>query len=263
MEAARKKKLPKLVEFEDLKGDLHVHSEWSDGVDEIGDIARAYRDAGFEYIALTDHSPAVGVANGLTPDRYKKQWKEIDKVNKELEKESPKKGEFVILKGTECDIMPDGSLNLPDSILKKMDIVVASVHSRFKMSEKEMTERVLKAFKNPYVTQFGHPSGRLINQREPYAIDMNKVIEAAVDLGIALEIDGQPSRLDIFDYHAKIAKEKGAKFTVDSDAHAIGQMQFLHYGISVAQRGWLEKEDVLNTLSLKKLLKFWEKRRRT
>lgn len=262
LEAARKKKLPKLVEYKDLKGDLHVHSKWSDGTDEIEEIARAYRDEGFEYMALTDHSPAVAVAHGLTPQRFALQWDEIDEINDDLAKEHKKgKPAFTILKGTECDIKPDGSLDLPDKVLKKMDIVVASVHSRFNMSEKEMTARVLKAFKNPYITQFGHPSGRLVNQREPYAIDMTKIMDACVDLGIALEIDGQPARLDLFDYYAKMAKEKGAKFTIDSDAHAIGQMKFLHYGISVAQRGWLEKDDVLNTLSLKKLLKFLHKRR--
>lgn len=262
LEAARKKKLPKVVEYEDLKGDLHVHSKWSDGTDEIEDIARAYRDAGFEYMALTDHSPAVAVAHGLTPDRFELQWAEIDELNDDFEKETRKgKPAFRILKGTECDIMPDGSMDLSDKVLQQFDIVVASVHSRFKMSEKEMTARVLKAFKNPYITQFGHPTGRLINQREPYNIDMMKIIDACVDLGIALEIDGQPARLDLFDYYAKIAKDKGAKFTLDSDAHAIGQMQFQKYAIAVAKRGWLEKDDVLNTLPLKKLLRFWEKRR--
>lgn len=262
MEAARAKKLPKVVEFEDLKGDLHVHSNWSDGADEIEDIARAYRDAGFEYMALTDHSPAVAVAHGLSTDRFELQWAEIDEINGDLAAEHTKgKPAFTILKGVECDIMSDGSMDLPDNVLKQFDIVVASVHSGFKMPEKEMTARVLKAFKNPYITQFGHPSGRLINQREPYAIDMSKIIDACIDLDIALEIDGQPSRLDLFDYYAKMAKEKGAKFTLDSDAHSIGQRDFLNYAVAVAKRGWLEKDDILNTRSLKNLLKFWEKRR--
>lgn len=269
IEAALRGRLPKLVEHKDLRGDLHVHSKWSDGVDEIEKIARSYRDEGFEYMALTDHSPAVAVAHGLTPERFKLQWAEIDEINADFEKEHKKGGAglakkpaFKILKGTECDILPDGSLDLPDKILKKMDIVVASVHSRFKMSEKEMTARVLKAFKNPYVTQFGHPTGRLLNRREPYAIDMARVIDACAHLGIALEIDGQPERLDLFDYYAKIAKDKGAKFTLDSDAHSIAQMQFLHYAVAVARRGWLEKDDVLNTLPLSKLLKFVHQRRK-
>lgn len=271
IEAARKGKLPKVVEYKDLRGDLHVHSKWSDGSDEIEDIAKAYRDAGFEYMALTDHSPAVAVAHGLTPDRYKMQWDEIDEINADFaaatagsSTAAARKGKapFTILKGTECDILPDGSLDLPDKVLKKMDIVVASVHSRFRMSESEMTARVLKALKNPYVTQLGHPSGRLINQREPYAIDMGKIIKACADLGVALEINGQPARLDLFDYYVKIAASEGARFTLDSDGHAISQMQFLNYAVAVARRGWLTKADVLNAMPLLKLKEFLAKRRK-
>jgi len=275
VELGLKGKLPKPIELKDLRGDLHVHSKWSDGSEEIEVVARAYRDAGFEYIALTDHSPAVAVAHGLAPERFKMQWDEIDEINADFEKEFKKSGRgaknghdgysgaqpFKILKGTECDIKPDGSMDLPDSVLKKMDIVVASVHSRFNMSEKEQTERVLKAFKNPYVKIFGHPSGRLINQREPYAIDMEKIIDAAIHHGIALEVDGQPDRLDLQDYYCKMAKDRGAKFTVDSDSHHSNQRAYLRFGIAVARRGWLSKEDVLNTRPLKDLLKFWEKRK--
>jgi DNA polymerase (family 10) len=145
--------------------------------------------------------------------------------------------------------------------LKHFDIVVASVHSRFNMTEEEQTERILKAFKNPYVKIWGHPSGRLINQREPYAIDMERMIDAAIHHGIALEIDGQPDRLDLFDYYCKMAKDKGAMFTVDSDSHHINQIKNLEFGIAVAKRGWVEKKDVLNALPLKELLKFWDKRK--
>lgn len=255
IEAAEKGKLPKTVEYNDLKGDLHCHSEWSDGSHEIEEVAKAYRDAGFEYIALTDHSQSARIAHGLTPDRYKMQWDEIDEVNDLLEKEAKKgKPAFKILKGTECDILADGQLDLPDSVLKKFDIVVASVHSGFKRSEKEMTERVIKALKNPYVKIWGHPSGRLINQREPYEIDMHKVIKAAIQEGVALEINSQPLRLDLFDYYCKMAKDMGAKFTIDSDSHHETQIKFLNFGVAVAKRGWLEKGDVLNTLPLDKLL---------
>ena len=163
------------------------------------------------------------------------------------------------MKGTECDILKDGSLDLPDSLLKKMDIVVASVHSGFRMSESEMTKRVLKAFKNPYVKIFGHPSGRLIGKRDPYSINMGLIIDAAIDNGIAIEINSQPVRLDLFDYYCKIAKEKGAKFTIDSDSHNVSQIGYLDFGVAVAKRGWLEKSDVLNTRSLKDLMKFWKK----
>lgn len=273
--------LPQPIELKDLRGDLHVHSKWSDGANEIEDIARAYRDAGFEYIALTDHSPAVAVAHGLTPERFEMRKEEIDEINADLAREHEKwqkngrarggaaardaklsTGQpvrpFKILNGVECDIMADGSMDLPDSVLKYFDIVIASVHSRFNLSMEEQTARVLKAFKNPYVKIFGHPSGRLINQREPYAIDMEKIINAAVENGIALEIDGQPARLDLFDYYCKLAKEKGAFFTVDSDSHNYMQMSFLRYGISVARRGWLTKTNVLNTMPLEELMKFFD-----
>jgi DNA polymerase (family 10) len=262
IELALEGKLPKPVELKDLRGDMHVHSKWSDGSQEIEVVARAYRDAGFEYIALTDHSPAVAVAHGLTPERFEMQWDEIDELNADFAKEA-KKGEkpFVILKGVECDIKPDGTMDLPDKVLKHFDIVVASVHSRFNMTEEEQTERILKAFKNPYVKIWGHPSGRLINQREPYAIDMERMIDAAIHHGIALEIDGQPDRLDLFDYYCKMAKDKGAMFTVDSDSHHINQIKNLEFGIAVAKRGWVEKKDVLNALPLKELLKFWDKRK--
>ncbi len=256
IEAAEKGRLPKTVELSDLKGDLHCHSKWSDGTHEIEEVARYYRDAGYEYMALCDHSKSSTIAHGLTVDRYEMQWDEIDEVNKVLEKEAAAGAPaFRMLKGTECDILADGSLDLPDKVLKKFDVVVASVHSRFKMPGKEMTERVIKALKNPYVTIWGHPSGRLINQREPYEIDMPKVIRAAISEGVALEINSQPSRLDLFDYYCKMAKEWGAKFSIDSDSHHFSQIDFLKYGVAVAKRGWLTKEDVINTMTLKELLK--------
>ncbi len=272
IEAGLAHKLIQPVERGDLRGDMHVHSKWSDGTQEIQEVARAYYEAGFEYFALTDHSPAVKVAHGLTTDRFELQWDEIDAINKDYEK-AAKSGKYVpdlhgshkkvapfrILKGVECDILPDGSMDLPDKVLAKMDIVVASVHSRFKMTEEEMTSRILKALSNPYVKILGHPSGRLINEREPYAVDMEKVIDAAIAHHVAMEIDGQPARLDLFDYYCKMAKDKGAKFTVDSDAHHTNQMVNLDFGISVAKRGWVEAKDVLNTLPLEKLMKYWNR----
>lgn len=257
IEAAAEGKLPKTVEYDDLRGDLHTHSKWSDGSHDIADVARAYRDAGFEYIAMTDHSQSTVIAHGLTPDRFKMQWDEIDEVNKDLEAEVKKgKPGFRILKGVECDILADGSLDLPDKVLKKMDIVVASVHSRFKISEKEMTERVIKALENPYVSILGHPTGRLINQRDPYEIDIEKIIKAAVSNNVALEINSQPMRLDLFDYYCRVAKAKGAKFSINSDSHHNTQIDFLNFGIAVAKRGWLVKEDIINTKSIESLLEF-------
>jgi DNA polymerase (family 10) len=255
--AAEKGELPEVIQLSDLRGDLHVHSKWSDGKQEIEEIAKAYKAAGFEYFALTDHSQSLAVAHGLTPERFEMQWDEIDELNEEFAAAAKKKGgsSFKILKGVECDILPDGSMDWPDKVLKQMDVVIASVHSRFNLTGKEQTERVLKAFQNPYVKIFGHPSGRLINEREPYDIDMERIIDEAVKLGIALEIDSQPARLDLFDFYCKIAQSKGAKFTIDSDAHHTSQTQYLSYGISVARRGWVEKKDVLNTLPLEKFLK--------
>lgn len=156
--------------------------------------------------------------------------------------------------------MADGSMDLPDKVLKHFDVVVASVHSRFTMPEAEMTARIVKALENPYVKILGHPNGRLINEREPYAVDMEKVIDTAIENHVALEIDGQPARLDLFDYYCKMAKDKGAKFTVDSDAHHILQMEYLDYGIAVARRGWVEAKDVLNTLPLEKLFEYWNRK---
>ncbi len=270
IDVAVKGKLPKPLSYSDLRGDLHVHSKWSDGQCSIEEMALAYRDKGFEYIALTDHSPAVAVAHGLTPERFELQWAEIEALNAqfkqdadEWKKSGQKRGAppFTILKGVECDIKPDGSMDLPDNVLKQFDIVVASVHSRFNMTIKEQTARVLKAFENPYITILGHPSGRLINQREPYEIDMEKIIDTAIKRGIILEIDGQPDRLDLFDFYCKLAKEKGAKFSVDSDAHHLNQIAYLQYATSTAKRGWLEKQDVINTFKLKDLLQFLNKRK--
>lgn len=255
IEIAQKGQLPKPVEFGDLRGDLHVHSRWSDGSEEIEVIARAYRDAGYEYIALTDHSQAMAMVHGLNPARFKMQWDEIDEINSDLEKEAKDgKPPFRILKGVECDILQDGKMDLPDSCLKKMDIVIASVHSRFNLSEAEQTARIIRALQNPYVKILGHPLGRLINEREPYALDVDAVIEAAIKNGVALEINSQPSRLDLFDYYCKTAKEKGAKFSIDADNHHTTQMNFLRFGIAVAKRGWLEKKDVINSMSLYMLM---------
>ncbi len=259
IEEAFEGRLPKPIELKDLRGDLHVHSRWSDGNQEIEEVARAYRDAGFEYIALTDHSPSEKIQHGLTAERFSMQWDEIDEINADLAKEEKHgKPPFRILKGVECDILPDGSMDLPDSVLKKFDIVIASVHSRWNMGEKEQTERIIKAIENPYVKILGHPHGRLINQREPYDINTEAVIDAAIKNKVALEINSQPSRLDLFDYYCKMAKDKGAKFVIDTDSHHTTQMAYLRFGISVAKRGWVEEKDVLNTLPLEKLMKFWK-----
>lgn len=261
--AARHGKFPKLINLADLCGDLHIHSKWSDGTAEIEEIAKMYKERGFKYIAITDHSPTVGVAHGLTEDRLEMQWDEIDEINKNLgrAKAGVHGQSFKILKGAEVDIRKNGELDYPDKILKQLDIVVASVHMRLKLTEEEQTKRIITALKNPYVTILGHPSGRLIGSREPLKFDMEAVIKAAIDSKVVLEINSFPDRLDLQDIYVKMAKELGAKFAISSDSHNLAHFEYLKYGVFVGRRGWLEAKDVINTWPIVKLLEFFAKKR--
>jgi len=254
IEAAQKGKLPKLIGYNDVKGDFHVHSKWSDGSDEIEDIAKAAIKQGYEYLCLTDHSKTRAIAHGLSEDDLKKQWREIDKVNAKLKN-------FRILKGTELDILSDGSLDYDDEVLKKFDIVVASVHSGFKMSEKEMTKRIVRALESKYVDILGHPTGRLINQRAPYQVDMDAVLNVAKENEKIVEINAHPERLDLKDVHIRAALEKGIKLAIGTDSHSVEHLKFINYGIAQARRGWAEKKDIINTLPLKELPKYFKKLR--
>lgn len=251
IEASEHSKLPSLVELRDIKGDLHTHSTWSDGKSSIEEMAMAAIDLGYEYIAITDHSPSSTVANGLQVKRLKEKKAELQKIDKKLDK-------IKILMGSEVDIKPDGSLDYPDEILKELDMVVASVHSNFKMDKSSMTKRLVSALKNPYVCALGHPTGRLIGQREPYEVDIDKIIETAKEYGKALEINSSYLRLDLKDLHAKKAIENGVKLIISTDAHHIDQLNQMVYGIGTARRGWVEKGDVINTYGLKKLTKWLE-----
>jgi DNA polymerase (family 10) len=248
IEAAMEGRLPDLVENGDIKGDLHVHSEWSDGAATIEEVARAAMDRGLEYVAICDHSKSLGIARGLDEGRLREQMAEIDGLNEGLEG-------FTVLKGFECDIMADGSLDLPDSVLKDLDFLVASVHSGFRSDERAMTERVIRAIHNEHVSAIGHPTGRLIQRRQPYAIDLGEVFEAAASQGVMMEINAFPDRLDLDDVNCRAAKERGVVMSIGTDAHALSQLGFLHMGVSVARRGWLEAEDVLNTLPVEDLLR--------
>ncbi|HLA20097.1 MAG TPA: PHP domain-containing protein, partial [Pseudolabrys sp.] len=213
--------------------------------------AMAAQARGYAYMALTDHSRRVAMAHGLDPARLARQIREIDKLNAKL------KG-FTILKGIEVDILKDGSLDLPDSILSRLDVVVASVHSFFDLPREAQTERVVRAMRNRHVSIVGHPTGRLIGEREPYDVDMDRVIAAAHDLGCYLEINAEPDRLDLNDIHAHAAKSKGAKVAISTDAHSANHYQYIRYGIDQARRGWLTADDVINTrplADLRKLLK--------
>lgn len=256
IEAAIKGELPKLVKIGDIKGDLHVHSKYSDGSDEIEKIVKEAKSLGYEYIAITDHSKSRAIAHGLNEERLREQWKEIDRINKKQKKEGRK---IMVLKGTECDILSDGSLDYKDSILRKFDIVVGSIHSGFKSSKREMTERICKALENKYLTILGHPTGRLINTRPAYEVDLEQVFEVAKEKKKFLEVNAFPSRLDLKDVYIRTALNIGCKISLGTDSHSFYHLYFMKYGVAQARRGWAEKKDVLNTLSLKKLFKVLRK----
>ena len=249
IEAAQEKNLPKLVEESEVKGDFHVHSNWSDGSSSIEEVARAALKRGYQYIVICDHSKSLKIAHGLDETRLMKQMEEIDRINELL------KG-FQILKGTEVDILSDGRLDLSEKALEKLDFVVASVHSGFKQDKERMTKRIIKALENPYVHVLGHPTGRLLGARYPYEVEMGEVMEAAKKYGKALEVNAYSERLDLDDIHCRKAKEMGVKVGIGTDTHHLDQMWMMSLGIAVARRGWLETQDVLNALSLKELLKW-------
>src|ERR1019366_1090028 len=219
------------VTVSEMRGDLHVHSDWTDGTAKIEEMAAAAAAQAYEYLALTDHSRRVAMAHGLDPARVARQIHEVDKLNAKL------KG-FTILKGIEVDILKDGRLDLPDSILSRLDVVVASVHSFFNLPRQAQTDRVVRALENRHVSILGHPTGRLIGEREPYDIDMDVVISAAHDLGCDLEINEEPDRLDLHAIHAHAAKSKGAKVAISTDAHSVNAFQYMRFGIDQARRGW-------------------------
>jgi DNA polymerase (family 10) len=248
MDAAAKDELPKLVEADDIQGVFHCHTTYSDGSNSVEEMALAAKALGLKYLGLADHSQSLTIANGLTPDRVRKQQVEIDTVNQRL------KG-FKVLKGTECDILADGSLDYDDDLLASFDYVVASVHSHFKQSREEMTARIIKAIRNPYVTMLGHATGRLLLRREGYPVDLEAVLQAAAESGTMIEINAHPQRLDLDWIHCKRAKTLGVKIVINPDAHSASDIALYHYGVDVARRGWLEKGDVFNTKSLSDVTK--------
>jgi DNA polymerase (family X) len=248
IEAALACRLPKLVELGDLRGDLHVHSKWSDGAHQLPQIVEAARARGLSYLALTDHSQGLGIARGLSVEKLLEQGEAIAAFNREQQG-------FRVLRGTELDIGLDGRLDFPDGVLKHLDIVVAAIHSGFNQTREQLTARLIAAMRNPWVSVIAHPTGRLIGQREAYEVDLEALLRAARDTGTALEINSYPLRLDLNDVQVRRAKELGVALVISSDLHVLSQFDTLDYGISVAQRGWLEKADVLNTLELPDLLK--------
>ncbi len=254
IQAAQKNELPRLITIEDMCGDLHTHSKHTDGHFTIKEMAEAAREMGYAYIAVTDHSKHVTVTGGLDEKRLMEQIEEIDSIGARL------KG-ITVLKGIEVDILADGSLDLSDDVLKELDLVIGSVHSSFSLSAEKQTGRILRAMDNPYFTILGHPSGRLINERDPYSADMEQIIRAAADRGCYLELNAHPERLDLTDTYCKAAKEAGVKVAISTDAHSLTDLELMRFGIGQARRGWLEAADVINTRSLKELRKLLRSRR--
>ena len=252
IEAAEQHRLPKLVELNDLRGDLHAHSKATDGHNSIKEMALAAREFGFDYLAITEHSRHLTVAHGLDATRLLKQIDEIDKLNEKLTG-------ITLLKGIELDILEDGQLDLPDEVLARLDLVVGAVHSKFHLSRAKQTERILRAMDHPHFTLLAHPSGRLLETRDAYDVDMPRIIRHARQRGCYLELNAQPDRLDLLDTYCHLAKDEGVLISIDSDAHSINDFNNLEYGVGQARRGWLEKTDVLNTRTLTQLRKLLKK----
>jgi DNA polymerase (family 10) len=248
IEAARDKRLPNLIEFSDLKGDLHVHTDYTDGRNSLREMALAAKQRGYKYLAVTEHSDRLKIAGGLDPPKLLKQMEEIDLLNEEL-------GGLTLLKGIEVEILEDGRLDLADNVLAKLDLVVGTIHSHFDLSQQKQTERIFRAMDHPYFTFLAHPSGRLINEREPYEVDMIQIIRKARERGCFLELNANPRRLDLYDTYCQVAKAQGVLVAINSDAHQVNAFDDIGFGVGQARRGWLEKGDVLNTRSLTQLRK--------
>lgn len=255
IDAARRGKLPRLIERKDLRGDLHVHTDASDGHDTLEAMAEAARAMGYEYLAITEHSQRLAMTRGLDAKRLRAQGRAIEKLNERM------KG-FRVLKGIEVDILEDGRLDLPDEVLADLDLVAISVHSLFKLDREKQTERILRAMDHRYVTYLSHPSGRLLLEREPYEVDLERIIKHAAERGCYLELNAHPQRLDLDDTYCRAARELGVLIVINTDAHSVQDLEHMRFGIGQARRGWLEAKDVLNTRPLAELLKLLEKTRR-
>jgi len=253
IEASRAGRLPALVEWDDIQGDLHAHSDWSDGVASLKEMGEAARGRGYRYLVISDHTHSLGIARGLTPERLREQRAEIDALNADWD-------DFRLLQGCELEIRADGSLDLSDEVLAGLDLVVASVHTSLRQEPAQITQRIVNALRNPYVDVIGHPSGRILGQRDESAADLDEVIRVAAETGTALEVNSSPSRLDLDDVHVRQAGDRGVKISVNSDAHHADGLGVLFFGLATARRGWAKPSDVLNTRTLDELLA-WRKAR--
>jgi DNA polymerase (family 10) len=247
IEAAQRHKLPKLVEYNAIKGDLQVHTKWTDGENTVEEMAEAAKALGYSYICITDHYSKMVIAGGLNEKQIRKEMKKIEKVNEKLEG-------IEVLKGAEVDIDSDGALQAKESVLKDLDVVVASVHSNFNQTKQKMTERLAAAMESGYVNILGHPTGRKIRTKKSFPVDMAELFEASKRTGTFLEINAFPERLDLDDFHARAAKEAGCKLVIDTDAHNKEHLKYMRLGVGVARRGWVEEKDVVNALPLKGLM---------
>ncbi len=261
IELALKKKLPRIIDYKDIKGDLHCHSNWDGGVNSILEIAETAMEMSYEYLGISDHTKFLRIENGLDERQLSQQRKEIEKINAKIQNSNVKsssKSKFQILQGCETNILNNGSVDIKDEALKKLDYVIAGVHSSFKMSKEKMTERIIRAMKNPHIKIISHPTGRILKKREEYQIDFDRILRAAKQTETILEINAYPVRLDLNDKNIRRAKRAGVKMIINTDSHQKNQLRFIEFGIAQARRGWAEKKDIINTQPLQKLLKFLE-----
>ncbi len=256
LDAAREGRLPKLVEEKSIRGDLHVHTNWSDGSSTLKEVVAAGVSRGYEFMCISDHSQSLKIANGLSPERVRKQIELIRKTEEES------RGKIRLLTGSEVDILKDGKLDFPESVLESLDVVIGSVHSNFRMSSAEMTKRIVTAMESGYLDILGHPTGRIIGQRDSYEVDLEKVFEAAKETGVCMELNCYPDRLDLRDVHCRAAKEEGVTIAIGTDSHNVKHMENIRYGVITARRGWLEDSDVLNTRPVKEVLEGLHGRRK-
>ncbi len=254
VEIALQGQLPVLIDLEDIKGDLHIHTVYSDGTDEIETIVKKAISLGYKYVAITDHSPSLAVAKGMTVEKVRRQAEEIARINRRYSK-------IRVLLGMEVDILADGTLDCPEDVLNCLDVVIAAVHSRFKMGREEMTNRIIKAISHPKVNILAHPTGRLLGERDSYEVDIERVMRVAKEKGVAMELNASPRRLDINSEMCRMAKEIGVMVAINTDAHSHQQLGYMRFGVGTARRGWLEKKDVLNTLESDRLMGFLRKER--
>ena len=256
IEADIKGQLPKIVDYDDIEGDLHCHSNWDGGANSIEEIAEVAIKMGYQYLGISDHTKFLRIEHGLNENQLAEQRKEIDKINKQL---AIGNKQLKVLQGCEANILNDGSIDIKDEALKKLDFVIAGIHSNFKMEKEKMTERIIQAMKNPSVDIIAHPTGRILKRRDEYECDFNKILRTAKETGTVLEINSFPERLDLNDQNIRKAKEVGVKMVINTDSHHKDQLRLIEFGIAQARRGWAEKDDIINTQPLEKLLKILKK----